>query len=136
MTADELARSYFSRAAKRMLALRVLMDAEAYPDVVREAQEMVELALKGMLRGIGVDPPKWHDVGGILIEHRAKFPAALQPELDALAAISLRLRRDREAAFYGDIDLIPERVFDRDSAERAMSGAQRVLVAVRLFESS
>ena len=136
MTSDELARSYFSRADKRMLALRVLINAEAYPDVVREAQEIVELALKGMLRGIGVDPPKWHDVGTVLIEHRAKFPPALRPELDALAEISLRLRRDREAAFYGDIDLIPERVFDRDSAERAMSGAKRVLAAVRLFEST
>jgi hypothetical protein len=59
----------------------------------------------------------------------------LQSELDTLAEISLRLRRDREAAFYGDIDLIPERVFDRDSAERAMSGAQRVMAAVRLFET-
>lgn len=129
MTSDELARSYFSRASKRMLALRVQMDAEAFPDVVREAQEIVELALKGMLRCVGVDPPKWHDVGSVLIEHRTKFPLSLQAELDPLAEISLRLRRDREAAFYGDIDLIPERVFDRDSAERA-------LAAVRLLERS
>jgi HEPN domain-containing protein len=136
MTADELARSYFWRVDKRMLALRVLMEAEAYPDVVREAQEIVELALKGMLRGVGVDPPKWHDVGSVLIEHRAKFSAALQLEVDALAEISLRLRRDREAAFYGDIDMIPERIFDRDSAERALAGAQRVIAAIRLFETS
>ena len=136
MTSDELARSYFSRATKRMLALRVLLDAEAFPDVVREAQEIVELALKGMLRGVGVDPPKWHDVGSVLVEHRQKFAPPLQAELDALAKISLRLRRDREAAFYGDIDLIPERVFDRESAERAFSGAERVLRAVRLFEES
>jgi HEPN domain-containing protein len=133
MTADELARSYFSRAAKRMLALRVLMDAAAYPDVVREAQEIVELALKGMLRAIGVDPPKWHDVGTVLIEHRDKLPSAVAAEADALAAISLRLRRDREAAFYGDIDLIPEHVFDRDAAERALAGAERVLRAVEPF---
>jgi HEPN domain-containing protein len=133
MTADELARSDFSRVAKRMLALRVLMDAEAFPDVVREAQEIVELALKGMLRGIGVDPPKWHDVGTVLVEHRDRFPDTVQPELDALAAISLRPRRDREAAFHGDIDLIPERVFDREAAERALDGAERVLRAVEAF---
>jgi HEPN domain-containing protein len=30
--------------------------------VVREAQELVELALKGMLRAIGIEPPKLHDV--------------------------------------------------------------------------
>ena len=55
MTADELARSYFLRARKRMLALQTLMHAEAYPDVVREAQELVELTLEGMLRWIGFD---------------------------------------------------------------------------------
>lgn len=54
MTADELARSYFSRAAKRMLALRVP---------------------------------------------------------------------------------VRKRLFDRESAERAMAGAERVLRAVRVFEA-
>lgn len=72
MTADELARSYFSRARKRLAALRALMQEEAFPDVVREAQELVELALKGMLRWVGIDPPKWHDVGSILKEHRVR----------------------------------------------------------------
>jgi HEPN domain-containing protein len=37
-----------------------------YSDVVREAQEIVELALKGMLRQIGIEPPKWHDVGQLI----------------------------------------------------------------------
>lgn len=38
MTADELAESYFIRARKRRGALDALMQAEAHPDVVREAQ--------------------------------------------------------------------------------------------------
>lgn len=133
MTTDELARSYFSRAEKRLLALRVLMQVEAFPDVVREAQEVVELVLKGMLRWVGVDPPKWRDVGSILLEHAGKFPEALRTELPALAEISMRLRRDREAAFYGDIDLIPERVFGQDDAARAPSDAERVLAATKHF---
>jgi hypothetical protein len=41
MTADELARGYLLRARKRMAALEALMQVEAYPDVVREAQELV-----------------------------------------------------------------------------------------------
>ncbi|MBN8509536.1 MAG: HEPN domain-containing protein [Burkholderiales bacterium] len=134
MTADELARSYFSRSAKRLLAVELLMQHEAFPDVVREAQELVELVLKGMLRAVGIDPPKWHDVGQILVEHAAKFPAGLQAELPALAAISRRLRRDREAAFYGEIDLIPEQVFDRESARQALDAARRVLDGVRHFD--
>lgn len=63
MTADELANSDFIRSGKRLLALELLMQQGAFPDVVREAQEIVELVLKGMLRAIGIDPPKRHDVG-------------------------------------------------------------------------
>lgn len=105
MTADELARSYFNRSAKRWLALEVLMQHDAFPDVVREAQEIVELVLKGMLRA----------------------------ELADFATISRRLRRDREAAFYGDTDLIPEQVFDRSSAQQALDDARRVLAGVPHF---
>ena len=136
MTTDELARSYFNRAGKRLLALEVLLQAEAYPDVVREAQEIVELVLKGMLRWVGIDPPKWHDVGPILVEHAAKFPPELQAQLPNLAEISLRLRRDREAAFYGDVDLIPEQVFGRQAAEGALTDANTVLAALTHFPPS
>jgi HEPN domain-containing protein len=136
MTTDELVSSYFSRAEKRLLALRVLMQVEAFPDVVSEAQEMVELVLKGMLHWVGVDLPKWHDVGSILLEHAGKFPEALRTELPALTEISMRLRRDREAAFYGDIDLIPERVCGRDDATRALSDTEEGLAATKHFTTS
>ena len=93
MTADELARSYFVRAHKRLAALRLPQKLQAYPDVVREAQEIVELSLKGMLR------------------------------------------RDREAAFYGDIDMIPEQLFGEESARRALEDAERVVAAQSCFEA-
>ena len=68
MTFSELARSYLEKAGKRRPVLEVLLEQEAHSDVVREAQELVELALKAMLRAAGIDPPKWHDVGPILLE--------------------------------------------------------------------
>jgi HEPN domain-containing protein len=64
MTNISLAQSYLIKATKRLKILPVLLAEQAYSDVVREAQEIVELALKGMLRQAGVDPPKWHDVYG------------------------------------------------------------------------
>jgi len=73
VTSESLARSYLVKAQKRLKALAVLRDEDAHSDVVREAQELVELALKGVLRAIGVEPPKFHDVGGLLIEHRGKL---------------------------------------------------------------
>jgi uncharacterized protein len=59
VTVDELARAYVTKASKRRRVLEVLLEEEAYSDVVREAQKLVELALKGMLRCVGIDPPKW-----------------------------------------------------------------------------
>lgn len=47
MTNVTLAQSYLIKAQKRMKILSILLEEQAYSDVVREAQEIVELALKG-----------------------------------------------------------------------------------------
>lgn len=56
MTNDNLAKSYFIKAEKRLKILDILLNEEDYSDVVREAQEIVELSLKGMLIFVGVEP--------------------------------------------------------------------------------
>jgi len=97
---------------------------------VRESQEVVELALKGLLRAHGVEPPRIHDVSEILLAERQRLPAEIQDELDALASISRELRRDRELAFYGAEDLTPSGFYSRSDAERARDGARRTVAAV------
>ncbi len=57
MTSGSLARSYLKKAQDRLEILDVPLRKEAYSDVVREAQEVVELALKAMLRSVGIEPP-------------------------------------------------------------------------------
>ncbi len=69
-----LAKSYLDKAHKRLKILSMLLGEDDYSDVVREAQEIVELALKGMLRQIGIEPPKWHDVGQLILEYKTRFP--------------------------------------------------------------
>ena len=123
MTSRSLARSYLDKARVRLKALAVLRDEGGYSDVVREAQELVELALKGMLRAVGIEPPKFHDVGGLLVEHRAKFTAGVGDRLDRAAQISKRLRRERELAFYGDIDFVPTEEYTAADAARAYDDA-------------
>lgn len=131
MTNESLAQSYLKKAAARLDVLELLIKKEAYSDVVREAQELVELALKGMLRVVGVEPPKLHDVGGLLIEHRDRFPHDVQGVLADLAGISKRLRKERELAFYGDLDFIPTEEYSREDAHEAQHDAQQVLKAAR-----
>jgi HEPN domain-containing protein len=132
-----LAESYLEKATKRLRVLDVLLQEEAFSDVVREAQELVELAMKGMLRYVGVDPPKWHDVGPILFEHRDLLPETIRGALTRLQEISKRLRREREFAFYGDIDFIPTEEYTRQDAMQAIGDARFVLDnATLLIKSS
>lgn len=127
MTSAGLARSYLAKARARLEALAVLRNHEAHSDVVREAQELVELALKGMLRAVGVEPPKIHDVGPLLIEHTALFVPDARPDLQRAATISKRLRRDRELSFYGDVDFIPTEAYTAADAKQAYDEAAWVV---------
>jgi HEPN domain-containing protein len=131
MTNESLARSYLRKASDRLEILDVLLRKEAYSDVVREAQEIVELALKGMLRPIGIEPPKLHDVGGLLLEHRGRLATEISHELKEIAAISKALRKERELAFYGDLDFIPTDEYSLADAEKAKEGAEKVLHVAR-----
>ncbi|MCL6559865.1 MAG: HEPN domain-containing protein [Firmicutes bacterium] len=132
MTNHTLAQSYLIKSIKRLRVLDVLMEEAAYSDVVREAQEIVELALKGILRQIGVEPPKQHDVGGLVLEYRNRLPSAVEKKADGLAKISKWLRKEREFAFYGDVDFIPTDEYSREDGERAVKDAVFVVEAARM----
>ena len=109
----------------------MLYDAGSWADVVRESQEAVELALKGLLRSVGVDPPRVHDVADVLEAERNRLPAALAGDLERLAAISRALRRDRELAFDGAEDLTPSDFYREPDAAEARADARFVVERVR-----
>ena len=125
-----LAKDYVSRATVRLDAVDLLYGTESWTDVVCESQEVVELALKGLLRDCGIDPPRVHDVSGLLLAERNRLPAVLQERVDRLAAVSRDLRRDRELAFYGAEDLVPSEFYAQPDADRARDGARFVVTAV------
>ena len=127
MTNTSLAESYLIKARVRLEVLQVYLDKEAYSDVVREAQEIVELALKGMLRQVGMEPPHWHDVSRFVREHRDRFPGVTDARIERLAEVSTTLRKERELAFYGAIDFIPTDEYTREQAEQALEDATWVV---------
>ena len=111
-----LAPDYLRRAKIRLAALDVLFEGESWADVVRESQEIVELALKGLLRACGIDPPRVHDVSEVLLAERERLPAKIEREVESLAEWSRHLRRDRELAFHGAEDLTPSGFYSREDA--------------------
>jgi len=126
MKNKSLVEDYLTRAGHRLEALAVLMQRQSYADVVREAQEIVELSLKALLRHAHIEVPRIHDVGDILREEREKLPEELGPQVERLAQISRSLRRDRELAFYGAEDLTPSEFYRQEDAAQALEDAKWV----------
>ncbi len=127
MTSKSLALSYLEKSLARFDILSVLFNKKDYSDVIREAQEIVELCLKGMLRNIGIEPPKYHDVGPLFLEFKDRFLDISFAEAQKIAQISKDLRKERELSFYGDIDFIPTESYSENDAATAIENVKFVL---------
>ena len=129
MTSEEMARSHLRRAATVLREAGRLYEEGAWNLVVRRCQEAVELALKGILRSIGAEVPKVHDVSGALRRNADRLPARLAAAIDTLVSTSRHLREEREVAFYGDeeTDTDAESLFSRADADDALAKARAVL---------
>jgi HEPN domain-containing protein len=134
MNTQALARDYLRKGRARRRALQVLFEEGSYDDVVREAQAIVELILKGTLRFIGVDPPKRHDVGSTVKEFGDRLPESWRGRLDEIETISRTLFEERGHAFYGDeASLTPaSALFGDADAQRAITWVDELL---GLFEA-
>jgi len=120
-----LTKDYIHRAGIRLAALQVLFDKGGYADVVREAQEIVEHVSKALIRHVGAEPARVHDVSAQFDEICSRLGEDRQKDLDALIALSRELRRDRELAFYGTEDLTPSEFYSQADAERAFGYARK-----------
>lgn len=122
MNTKRLAQDYLRRAKMRRQALQVLFEQGDWSDVVREAQEITELALKGILRFMGIEPPKKHDVSHVLLRHKDRLPERWQSMVEDIRAVSKELVERRSEAFYGDeATLTPaSELFDEEDARRAI----------------
>jgi HEPN domain-containing protein len=127
---DALAADYLLRSQHRLKAVQLLLELESWADVVRESQEIVEIALKALLRASRVEVPRIHDVSGVLEENLDLLPESVRPRITELCEVSRTLRRDRELAFYGSEDLTPSEFYRKTDAESAMAQATLVVDAV------
>jgi HEPN domain-containing protein len=136
MRNSSLALDYLSRSHKRLSALEALTKEQAWPDVVRESQEVVELCLKALLRQLNLEVPRVHDVSSILEEHRDRVPSKHRGLVDEFCKISRELRRDRELAYYGTEDLTPSEFYKEADASRAKLQAVTVVQGVqKIFDA-
>ncbi len=126
MKNKSLTTDYITRAGHRLAAVELLFSRQSYADVVREAQELVELCLKALLRFSRIEVPRTHDVSTILGEFTSQLPASVQVHAAQLAKVSKEMRRDRELSFYGSEDLTPGEFYQKGDAQEALENAKWV----------
>lgn len=106
--------------------VRSALDAGDFNLVVRRAQEVVELALKGGLKVLGVDYPKVHDVAPVFSEQVNQKLGEVDAEvMERIEDISFWLTQARAPSFY------LERDYGEQDAEHALQDAMFVLAEVR-----
>ncbi|MCM8791663.1 MAG: HEPN domain-containing protein [Candidatus Omnitrophica bacterium] len=131
MTNLDLSKSYLIKAEKRLKILEVLLREDDYSDVIREAQEIVELSLKALLRFKGIDVPKIHEVSGLILKFKERLSPSLKKNLRRIVRISRYLRKERELSFYGDIDFIPTEMYSRLDAQKAILDSHFIVRVVK-----
>jgi len=94
--------------------------------VMRASQEAVEHSLKGLLKMMGVEYPKIHDVGNLLQKVCKDRGLGIKEQvLRQIAEISSYLANEGSLCFY------MERKYSQQEAEVAMRGAEKVLQEAR-----
>jgi HEPN domain-containing protein len=126
---DEYAR--WRRACEEELAVaRLLADAEAYNSAVLHAEQAAQLALKGLLRGVGAASQAWgHAVTDLADRAGPVAGLAVDPVLRERLAI---LARDYQASRYPDAVAsgTPRENYGPADSHRALSTVDDLVSAV------
>ncbi|MBO3754485.1 MAG: HEPN domain-containing protein [Candidatus Brockarchaeota archaeon] len=108
----------------------ILVVAENLPKTIRGAQESVELSLKTVLRLLGMEYPREHDVSDALVEiaRVRELPDWFRFELQTVSTVSKRLAGERGPAFYGDESVFtpPKELYSKEDAEKAIDNARKI----------
>lgn len=116
------------RKAERIFErdLKSAFEEEDYNLVVRRAQEVVELLLKGILKFLGCDYPKVHDVGVVVAEQMKKKIYGIDEKfLSKIVNISEWLAKERAPAFYIEKD------YEKEEALKAFEDAQFLYIEIK-----
>jgi len=124
-----MAENYLHDAEAILTEAKVARGRRLFHRAVRLGQESFELSLKAMLRSIGVEYPKEHEVSDALKENSAKFPEWFQSRLSYLEDGSVWLTEKRGPSMYGDeiAGKPASQLFTAADAKRALEYAREAV---------
>lgn len=129
----KIAQSYLKQAEVRLGDAKDAYKDGNHPYAVRLSQECVELSLKAVLKAVGIEYPKVHDVSDVFLSVKQRFPEWFQEELNYLSESSKILVKKREVSFYGgeEVFLSPNEVIGKEDAKDAVERAEKVFSLCR-----
>lgn len=127
MRSLRVARSFLRQAEARLEDAEDARGEGNHPYAVRLSQECVELSLKAVLKSVGIEYPKVHEVSYVLEEILERFPGWFQSEIGYMAESSRLLFKKREPSLYGDEDALlpPNGVMSEEDARDATQRARK-----------
>ncbi|MEM3587387.1 MAG: HEPN domain-containing protein [Candidatus Jordarchaeaceae archaeon] len=135
MNTEDMAKAYFRDSEFSLREAKTALKQGLNHRAIRRAQESVELAIKAILRLIGRDYPKKHEVGSLLEVALQNLdpPQEILDALPEIKRISLNLALKRGPAFYGDEATLktPEQLYTKKDAEEAIGYAEYTLKICR-----
>jgi HEPN domain-containing protein len=114
------------------LAAEDALERGSLPEVIRFSQEATELSLKAALRLVGIEYPKVHDVGDVLLLCAERFPAKFEARIPEMAEFSKEMASKRSLAMYGveASGKTPGQIFDDPGeAGEALKNAKGILAS-------
>jgi len=106
--------------------MKMAFEEKRWNIVIRRAQEVVELSLKGILKIACIDYPKVHNVAPLFVKFvKEKELEVDEKILEKIQNISQKLTKERAPAFYG------EKIYNEEEAKEAFEGAKEVFEFVK-----
>lgn len=135
MKINGFAKSYFEQAKAILKEVDLHYKNKEWNLVVRRCQETVELSLKALLRSLGFEVPRRHDIGFIFLKNKGKLPECIEIKLEKIVRISRDLSNDRENSFYGDesIETPAKDIYFKHDADRSKEDVEEMFNMVNAF---
>lgn len=129
----EVSKALLRQAEARLEDGRGALHDENFPYCVRLSAECVELSIKAILKLVGIEYPKKHDVSDVLLLAINRFPDWFRDHAPRIAESNKILTKKREPALYGGEEafLTPEDVISKEDATDAIKRAEETYNACK-----
>jgi len=131
MNTEAMARAYLDDAEYSLSEAEIACGRGTYHRAIRRSQECVELSLKAILRLVGFEYPRQHEVSTIFedVAVKRRLPEWFISSLPEITLISKRLAEERGPTFYGEERALtpPISLYGESDAKRAVTDARKIL---------